>query len=238
MSGGGARQRNLTSRLRFCAVAVSRTSSLVPLKPRSLSRSSLRMRFRCANRISTFLRSRRNCSKASVLASTRTRSCAVAFPGWEGHQDPDPPDGLGLLRRRRDRPCGRPPRAAMNSRRFICWTDIQTPQGSASPAARWRVDIIRRRAEHLGMVEVANAEEAIKIAASVQPHCCSPCWNAAMRRFPSASSAAKGMRSMGDSEIEHYKKWPSVANAERLILARRYDCRSAFDLFDRLRRPL
>ena len=94
----------------------------------------------------------------------------------------------------------------MNSRRFICWTDIQTPQGSASPAARWRVDIIRRRAEHLGMVEVANAEEAIKIAASVQPHCCSPCWNAAMRRFPSASSAAKGMRSMGDSEIEHYKE--------------------------------
>jgi hypothetical protein len=27
-----------------------------------------------------------------------------------------------------------------------------------------------------------------------------------MRRFPSASSAAKGMRSMGDSEIEHYKE--------------------------------
>ena len=30
---------------------------------------------------------------------------------------------------------------------------------------RWRVDIIRKRAEHLGTVEAANAEEAIKIAA-------------------------------------------------------------------------
>src|SRR6266446_301036 len=35
---------------------------------------SLRMRFICANRISTFLRSRRDCRKASVLASARTRS--------------------------------------------------------------------------------------------------------------------------------------------------------------------
>jgi hypothetical protein len=31
--------------------------------------------------------------------------------------------------------------------------------------ARWRVDIIRRRAEHLGTVEAANKQEAIKIAA-------------------------------------------------------------------------
>jgi hypothetical protein len=44
-ANGGGRQRNLTSRLRFCAVAVSRTSSLAPLKPRSRSRSSLKMRF-------------------------------------------------------------------------------------------------------------------------------------------------------------------------------------------------
>jgi hypothetical protein len=35
------------------------------------SRSSLRMRFICANRISTFLRSRRYCWKASVLANAR-----------------------------------------------------------------------------------------------------------------------------------------------------------------------
>jgi hypothetical protein len=31
--------------------------------------------------------------------------------------------------------------------------------------ARWQVDIIRKRAEHLGTVEAANANEAIKIAA-------------------------------------------------------------------------
>ena len=73
-NGGGARQSSLTSRRRFWAVAVSRTSSLTPLKPRNRSRSSLRMRFICANRISTFLRSRRDCSKACVLASARTRS--------------------------------------------------------------------------------------------------------------------------------------------------------------------
>jgi hypothetical protein len=30
---------------------------------------------------------------------------------------------------------------------------------------RWRVDIIRKRAEHLGTVEAANAQEAKKIAA-------------------------------------------------------------------------
>jgi hypothetical protein len=32
--------------------------------------------------------------------------------------------------------------------------------------ARWRVDIIRHRAERLGTVEAANANEAIKIAAN------------------------------------------------------------------------
>ena len=30
--------------------------------------------------------------------------------------------------------------------------------------ARWRVDIILKRTEHLGTVEAANANEAIKIA--------------------------------------------------------------------------
>jgi len=75
-ANGGVRQRNLTRRRRFCAVAVSSTSSLAPLKPRSRNRSSLRMRFMCANCISTFLRSRRDCSKASVLASARATSRA------------------------------------------------------------------------------------------------------------------------------------------------------------------
>src|SRR6478735_11785779 len=40
-----------------------------PLKPLSRSRSSFRMRFMWANSISTFLRSRRDCWKASVSAS-------------------------------------------------------------------------------------------------------------------------------------------------------------------------
>jgi hypothetical protein len=74
-SCGGERQRSLASRLRFCAVAVSNTSSVAPLKPRSRSRSSFKMRFICANRTSsTFLRSRRDRWKASVLASARTWS--------------------------------------------------------------------------------------------------------------------------------------------------------------------
>ena len=73
-ANGGARPRSLTSRLRFCAVAVSSTSSLAPLRPRSRSRSSPRMRFIWANRISTFLRSRRDCWKASVFANARTLS--------------------------------------------------------------------------------------------------------------------------------------------------------------------
>jgi hypothetical protein len=46
----------------------------MPLKPRSRNRSSLRIRFICANRISIFLRSRRDCWKASVSAKGRTRS--------------------------------------------------------------------------------------------------------------------------------------------------------------------
>jgi hypothetical protein len=42
--GGGLRQIGLASRRKFCAVAVSNTSSLAPLKPRSRNRSSLRSR--------------------------------------------------------------------------------------------------------------------------------------------------------------------------------------------------
>ena len=71
---GGPPQMNLASLLRFCAVAVSNTSSLAPLKPRSRRRSSLRMRFICANLTSTFLRSRHESWKASVLARARTCS--------------------------------------------------------------------------------------------------------------------------------------------------------------------
>src|SRR6195256_6233530 len=47
--------------------------------PRSRSRLSLRMRFRCANRISIFFRSRRDCSKPSVPANDRATSRACSW---------------------------------------------------------------------------------------------------------------------------------------------------------------
>jgi hypothetical protein len=33
--------------------------------------------------------------------------------------------------------------------------------------ARWRVDLIRKRAEHLGAIEAANEKEAIKAAIEI-----------------------------------------------------------------------
>ena len=53
---------SIASFLRFWAVAASRNSSRAPHGPRRRSRSSRRMRFRCANSISTFFRSRREVS--------------------------------------------------------------------------------------------------------------------------------------------------------------------------------
>ncbi len=50
-------------------MAVINTPSLTPFKPRNRNRSSLRMRFIWVNRISTFLRSRRDCWKDAVLAN-------------------------------------------------------------------------------------------------------------------------------------------------------------------------
>ena len=48
---------NFASFLRFWAVAARWNSSLAPQGPRNRSLPSPRMRFRCANSISTFLRS-------------------------------------------------------------------------------------------------------------------------------------------------------------------------------------
>jgi hypothetical protein len=56
---------------RFCAVAVSRTSSRAPLNPRSRSRSSLNMFFMCAKAISTFLRSSLMTANIFVFAKAR-----------------------------------------------------------------------------------------------------------------------------------------------------------------------
>jgi hypothetical protein len=60
-------------------MAARTNSSCAPRGPRSRSLSSRRMRFKCANRISIFLRSRRDCSKLSVLANDRATSRARSW---------------------------------------------------------------------------------------------------------------------------------------------------------------
>src|SRR2546430_4169332 len=78
-ANGGGRATRLTSLQRFWAMAASVNSSCAPRGPRSLSRLSLKMRFKCAKNISTRLRSRRDCSKASVLESARAASRASSL---------------------------------------------------------------------------------------------------------------------------------------------------------------
>jgi hypothetical protein len=39
--------------------------------------------------------------------------------------------------------------------------------GKATPMPRWRVDILRKHAEHLGIVTAPNAQEALNRAASL-----------------------------------------------------------------------
>src|SRR6516165_11337939 len=55
-------------------MAASVNSNWTPLGPRRRKRLSRKMRLRWANSISTFLRSRRDCANASVLASVRATS--------------------------------------------------------------------------------------------------------------------------------------------------------------------
>ena len=72
----------MASRLRFCAIAVSKNSSRAPLRPRSRSRSTRRMCFMWANRISTFFRSRRE-RRSGGLAECPSHIAAV-WPGLDG----------------------------------------------------------------------------------------------------------------------------------------------------------
>ena len=65
---GGDLATNFARRRRFWAMAARVNSSCAPRGPRNRRRPSLRMRLRWANSISTRLRSRHDCSKASVLA--------------------------------------------------------------------------------------------------------------------------------------------------------------------------
>jgi hypothetical protein len=63
---GGGRATRDASRRRFWAMAARTNSSWAPRGPRSRSRPSRRMRFKCANRISIFLRSCRDRSTFGI----------------------------------------------------------------------------------------------------------------------------------------------------------------------------
>ena len=76
---GGGRATRVASRRRFCAMAARTNSSWAPRGPRSRSRLSFRMRFKCANLISIFLRACRDRSKASVPANDRATSRACSW---------------------------------------------------------------------------------------------------------------------------------------------------------------
>jgi hypothetical protein len=76
---GGGRATSDASRRRFWAMAARTNSSWAPRGPRSRSRPSFRIRFKCANRISIFLRSRRDFSKSSVPANDRATSRACSW---------------------------------------------------------------------------------------------------------------------------------------------------------------
>jgi hypothetical protein len=70
-TNGGGRATNLASLRRFCAIAANVNSDWAPHGPRNRSRPSRRIRFKCANSISTRFLSRDDCLNASVLASAR-----------------------------------------------------------------------------------------------------------------------------------------------------------------------
>lgn len=73
---GGPVLKVLAMRLRFWAVAVIRNSSFAPESPRNRNRSTFRIRFMCANSISTRLRCRRVRRYAGVFRTARATSRA------------------------------------------------------------------------------------------------------------------------------------------------------------------
>src|SRR5438105_4162018 len=70
-AAGGGRQIRFARVLRFCTVAARWNSSRAPERPRRRIRSKRWWVFRCANRISTFLRSSRDFSNSGVPTSAR-----------------------------------------------------------------------------------------------------------------------------------------------------------------------
>src|SRR6266403_4892338 len=75
-ANGGGRATNLASLRRFCAIAANVNSNWAPHGPRNRNRPSRKIRFECANSISTRFLSRDDGLKASVLASARATSRA------------------------------------------------------------------------------------------------------------------------------------------------------------------
>jgi len=73
-ANGGGRATNMASLRTFCAIAANVNSNWAPHGPRNRSRPSRRIRFKCANSISTRFLSRLDCLNASVLASARAAS--------------------------------------------------------------------------------------------------------------------------------------------------------------------
>jgi hypothetical protein len=63
---GGGRATNLASLRRFCAIAANVNSNWAPHGPRNRSRPSRRIRFKCANSISTRFLSRDDCLNVSA----------------------------------------------------------------------------------------------------------------------------------------------------------------------------
>ena len=61
MGFGGGLMTRFTNRLMFWTAAVSKNSSLAPVRPRSLSRVMDRRRFASPNNPSIFFRSRADC---------------------------------------------------------------------------------------------------------------------------------------------------------------------------------
>ena len=123
----GTADQGFLSRLKFCAVAVSSTSSLTPFKPRSLSRSSLRMRFISGNRISIFLRSRRDCWKA-YRVSQRTDTIAHILVEVAGNFAARQPSCIWASRRSQSsRSCWPCSRRCDLDRYCRCWSVPRHP---------------------------------------------------------------------------------------------------------------
>src|SRR5271155_1093321 len=73
---GGGRATSFASLRRFCAIAASVNSNWAARGPRNRRRPSRRMRFKCANSISTRFLSRHDCSNALVLTNARATARA------------------------------------------------------------------------------------------------------------------------------------------------------------------